>query len=175
MTNNEVTPLDILGQQFDRRLHGLDPKQVHAFMSEVANTVEALLRERGELKLQLRRLEQDLASFREREGALQDALVAAQKTAERTMEGARSDAQRVVTDAQALADQLVDDANQRAGSIELMISELRSRRREVRAELMRLAELLQGLIRDDQKLELEEDHSSRITLLHRRSDESQHA
>ncbi len=175
MSAKEVTPLDILGEQFDRRLHGLDAGQVHAFLSEVANTVEMLLRERGELRLQLRRLEQELTGYKERESALQEALVAAQKTAERTMEGARADAQRVVADAQALADQLVDDANQRAGSIEVIISDLRSRRREVRAELMRLTELLQGLIRDDQRLEHEEDHGSRITLLHRRSDESQHA
>ena len=69
---------------------------------------------------------------------------------------------------QMLADRLVEDAHSRAHNIESKIGELRSYRREVRAELMRLVELVQGLVRDDQRAEREERPTSQLALLRRR-------
>jgi len=166
----DISPLDILGRTFKKRLTGYDPDEVQQFLGQIANAMESVLRDRGELKQRVRRFEQQLVEFREREGALQDALVAAQKSAEQTVETARNDGQLIIDEAQALADSLVDDAHERAHNIETTISDLRSRRREVRAELMRLAELLQGLIRDDQQLEREDSTSPRLAVLHRRRD-----
>lgn len=168
----ELTPLDILGVSFTKRLHGYDPQQVHEFLTQVASTVESLVRDRGELKQRVHRLERELASFRERETALQDALVAAQRSAEETLESSRAEGQRIIEEAQALGERLVEEANQRAANIESVISELRSRRREVRGELMRLVELLQGLIHDDQQLEREERSTPQLAVLKRRRDAS---
>lgn len=172
---DEVTPLDVLGQTFSRRLRGLDPEQVQRFLAQVASTLERLLRERGEMRQRVRSLEQELAAFREREKALQDALIAAQRSAEDTVEEARNDGQRIVAEAQALGERLIQDANERAKTIETVIADLRSRRREVRAELMRLTELLQGLIRDDQQLENEERATPRLALLERRKSQTSKA
>ena len=169
----ELTPMDILGASFSKRLHGYDPQQVHEFLSQVASSVEALNRERGELKQSVHQLEQELATFREREQALQDALVAAQRSADETLERAREEGQRIVAEAQALGVRLVEEANQRAATIETVIAGLRSRRREVRAELMRLVELLQGLVRDDQQLERGEPSTGRLALMARRKDSAQ--
>lgn len=168
----EPTPLDILGKTFRKRLHGYDAQEIHEFLSHVAGTVENLMRERGELKQQHHRLEQDLAEYRDRERALQEALVAAQRSAESTVEAARLEGQRIIEEAQALGEKLVEDANQRAKKIETVITDLRSRRREVRAELMRLVELLKGLIHDDQQLERDERPTPRLALLKRRDTEA---
>ncbi len=170
---SELSPLDILGKSFPRALRGLSPAEVHQFLSEIAATVESLVRERAELRQQVHKLEQRLMDYRERESALQDALVAAQRSAESTMERARDDAQRIVQEGHALADRLVEEAYQRAQTIETVIGELRGRRREVRAELMRLGELLQGIIRDDQRLEQEAPSTPQLALLHRRRSEEQ--
>ena len=86
------------------------------------------------------------------------------------LERAREEGQRIVEEAQALGARLVEEANQRAATIETVIAGLRSRRREVRAELMRLVELIQGLVRDDQQLEREEPATGRLALLSRRKD-----
>ncbi len=168
---SDLTPLDVLGQKFSKRLKGYDPQEVHEFLSNVANTIERLTRERSEFRQRIRSLEAELASFRKREHALQDALVAAQRSADETLDAARAEGEKIVSEAQALADQLVDDASSRITTIETVIGELRARRREVRAELMRLAELLQGLIHDDQQLEKQEPQVPRLTVLKRRNAE----
>ncbi|MCD4748950.1 MAG: DivIVA domain-containing protein [Thermoanaerobaculales bacterium] len=169
----DLTPLDILGVGFPHRMRGYDTVAVRAFLQQLAGAMEELFRERGELRQTIHRLEQELGTFRERESALQDALVAAQKTAENTMETARIDGQHVVDEGHRLAERLVDDAYQRAQNIEGVIGDLRSRRREVRADLMRLTELLQGMIQDDQQLEKEDRATPQVALLHRREDQRQ--
>ena len=72
---SELTALDILGKQFGKRIRGYAPFEVHEFLSQIASAMEALNRERGELKQQVHRLDQELAEFRERETALREALV----------------------------------------------------------------------------------------------------
>jgi DivIVA domain-containing protein len=170
---SELTPLDILGADFPRGLRGFEPRAVRAFMQNVATAMEDLVRERGELRQAVHKMEAELKAFHDREEALREALVGAQKAAETTLESARSEGQRIVAEGHALADRLVEEAHGRAHNIEKVIADLRSRRREVRAELMRLAELLQGLIRDDQQLEKDERSTPQIALLHRRSDQRQ--
>ena len=164
----DLTPLDILGVEFPRGIRGYDTETVRSFLQQVASSMEDLLRERGALRQDIHKLDQELSSFRKRENALQEALIAAQKTAETTLENAKFEAQRIIQDGQSLADRLVDQASDRAANIETTISGLRSRRREVRGELMRLTELLQGFIRDDQQFEQDERTTPQITTLVRR-------
>ncbi len=162
----ELSPLDVLAKSFDKGFRGYDPQQVHEYLSQVAARLEELLRERGEVKQQLLRLEQDLAQFKDRESALQDALIAAQHSAELTLDRAREDAQRVIDDGHTLASSLVEDAHSRARKIEIVISDLRSRRRDARSELRRLVEILNGFVADDEQLEQTSTSSPQVTLLH---------
>ncbi|MEN8163463.1 MAG: DivIVA domain-containing protein [Acidobacteriota bacterium] len=170
---SDLTPLDILGVDFPRGIRGYDTEAVRSFLQQLASSMEELLRERGELRQNLHRLEQELAAFKKRENALQEALIAAQKTAEATMDSAKVEAQQIIQEGHALADRLVDEAYDRAKNIETTISVLRSRRREVRGELMRLTELLQGMIRDDQQLEQDERSTPQITVMPRREGKRQ--
>ena len=153
---SEFAPMDILGKKFTKKLHGYAELEVHEYLTELARVVEGLLRERGELRQRVHHMEQELSAFRDRETALKEALVAAQRSAETTIEVARAEGQRIVGEGHGLAERLVEEANQRAQTIETVISDLRNRRREVRAELNRMVELLQGLIQDDQRREREE-------------------
>lgn len=165
---SELTPLDILGVDFPRGIRGYDADAVRSFLQQLASTMEDLLRERGELRQDLHRLKQELNTHQQREHALQEALVAAQKTAESTMENAKAEAQKIIQEGHGLADRLVDEAYGRAKNIETTISELRSRRREVRGDLMRLTELLHGFIKDDQQLEQDERTTPQITVMPQR-------
>jgi cell division initiation protein len=162
---SELTALDILGKQFSRRVRGYAPFEVHEFLSQVASAIEALSRERGELRQQMHRLEQELAEFRERETALQEALVAAQRSAESTVEMARAQGQKIVEEGQTLAERLIREAHGRAQNIDVHIADLRNRRREARAELMRLVQLLEGLVRDDKEREEEEPATPQLAIL----------
>lgn len=164
----ELSPLDVLGKTFPRHVRGYAASQVHEFLAQIAGAMEGLLRERGELKQQIHRLEHELAVYRERDRALQEALVSAQRAAERTLGEAQSEAQRIVEEGQQLADRVVEEANRRAQNIEGVIGELRIRRREARADLIRLVELVQGVIRDDQQLERSEPSTAQLALLQRK-------
>jgi cell division initiation protein len=162
---SELSALDILGKQFTRRVRGYAPSEVHEFLSQIASAMETLSRERGELKQQLHRMQQELAEFRERETALQEALVAAQRSAESTMEAARAEGQRIVEEGQGLAERLIREAHGRAQNIEVHIAELRNRRREARAELMRIVQLLEGVVRDDKTREQKEPATPQLAIL----------
>jgi cell division initiation protein len=153
---SEFAPMDILGKKFTKKLHGYAELEVHEYLTDLARVVEGLLRERGELKQRVHHMEQELSAFRDRETALKEALVAAQRSAETTIEVARAEGQRIVGEGHGLAERLIEEANQRVQTIETVIGDLRNRRREVRAELNRMVELLQGLIQDDQRRERDE-------------------
>ncbi len=159
---SEFAPMDILGKKFTKKLHGYAELEVHEYLTELARVMEGLLRERGELRQRVHHMEQELSAFRERESALKEALVAAQRSAETTIEVARAEGQRIVDEGHGLAERLVEEANQRALNIESLISDLRNRRREVRSELNRMVELLGGLIRDDQRREREEPSTPQL-------------
>ena len=159
---SEFAPMDILGKKFAKKLHGYAELEVHEYLTELARVMEGLLRERGELRQRVHHMEQELSAFRERESALKEALVAAQRSAETTIEVARAEGQRIVGEGHGLAERLVEEANQRALNIESLISDLRNRRREVRSELNRMVELLGGLIRDDQRREREEPSTPQL-------------
>ena len=165
---NELSPLDILGKTFTTRFRGYAPEEVHEFLNQVATSMEHMLRDRGEARQDLHRVMQELARFRERENALHEALVAAQQAAEQTLSAARAEGQRIVEEGQVLADRLIDEAHKRAHTIETVIGDLRARRREVRSELMRVVEMLEGVIRDDQQAEKETPTTPQLTVLHRR-------
>jgi len=169
---SELSALDILGKQFSKRLRGYAAFEVHEFLSHIAAAMEALTKERGELKQRVHRLEQELADFRERESALQEALVAAQRSAESTIESARVEAQQIINEAQLLGDRLVREAHGRAQNIESVIAELRRSRRESRADLMRIVEVLEGVVTDDQQREQEERTTPQLAVLHKRADVS---
>ena len=170
---SELSPLDILGKKFAIKFRGYPANEVHEYLTEIAGAMEGLTRERGELRQQVHRLENELASFRERETALHEALVAAQRTAESTMESARDEGQRNIEDGHGLADRLVEEANDRARKIDGVIQQLRERRRETRSELIRLVEILQGLVEDDRAREKEERTTPQLAVLSRKNEVSE--
>jgi cell division initiation protein len=164
---SEFAPMDILGKKFARKLRGYDEIEVHEYLTEVARAMEGLIRERGELRQRIHHLEQELSAFRDRETALKEALVAAQRSAETTIEVARSEGQRIVDEGHGLAERLVAEANDRTHNIERVIDDLRNRRREIRSELHRMVELLNGLIDDDKRREQEERSTPQLATFQR--------
>lgn len=167
---SELSPLDILGKKFAVKFRGYPANEVHEYLTEIAGVMESLTRERGELRQRVHRLETELSSFKERETALHEALVAAQRMAESTVEAARDEGQRIIEDGHGLAERLVEEANERSRTIDSVIHQLRERRRETRSELIRLVELLQGIIEDDRSREQEERTTPKIAVLSRKTE-----
>jgi len=79
-----LTPLDVRKQEFRRTLRGYEPLGVEDFRMRVADELERILRERSVLEERLAALTDQLRAFRERERAMNEALVAAQQLREDT-------------------------------------------------------------------------------------------
>jgi len=106
-----LTPLDVRKQEFKRVMRGFDPLEVEDFRTRVADEMERLVRERNGFEERHCSLLGQLDAFKEREKALNDALVAAQQLRAETKEQAEREAQMIVRAAEAVAETRLERAH----------------------------------------------------------------
>lgn len=98
-----LTPLDIRKQEFRKTLRGYDTLGVEDFRMRVADALERANRERQVLEERVNALTDQLRVFREREKAMNEALVAAQQLRQETRAAAEREAQAIVREAEVQA------------------------------------------------------------------------
>jgi DivIVA domain-containing protein len=106
----QLTPNEVRGQQFGTAFRGFDRLEVEAFRDRVASELDRLLRERIQLDERTRNAQEQLRAFRERERALNDALIAAQQLRAEAKQAADRDAEAVIREARAEGERIVDRA-----------------------------------------------------------------
>ncbi|MEO7216823.1 MAG: DivIVA domain-containing protein [Gemmatimonadaceae bacterium] len=116
-----LTPLDVRRYDFGHAFRGYEPARVDQFRDQVADELERLGRVNQDLDQKARSFHEQLRAFRERDRALNDALVAAQQIRQETKEQAEREAMLIVREAQ--------------GEGERLLEEVRSEVRRVQAEL----------------------------------------
>jgi DivIVA domain-containing protein len=121
-----LTPIDIRRYDFGTALRGYDKTRVDQFRDQVAAEVERLIRLNQELDQKSKGLVEQLRSFRERDKALNDALVSAQQLRAEIREQADREAQLLMREARAQVEQDLEST---------------------RAEARRLEDEIQGLVR----------------------------
>ena len=89
---SRLTPKDIEHQEFSRKIRGCDADEVQLYLKSVADEVERLNLENGELREETARLRGQLDTIREREKMLQDTLVSAQRMSGEMKDKAREEA-----------------------------------------------------------------------------------
>lgn len=112
-----LTALDVRRYDFGNALRGYDRTRVDQFRDQVAEELERLTRANQDLDQKSRNFLEQLKSFRERDKALNDALVSAQQLRGEIREQAEREAQLIVREARAEAEkelQLVRDEARRA-------------------------------------------------------------
>ena len=100
-----LTALDVRRYDFGNALRGYDRARVDQFRDQVAEEIERLTRANQELDQKARSFHEQLKSFRERDKALNDALVSAQQLRGEIREQADREAQLIVREAKAEAEQ----------------------------------------------------------------------
>ncbi|MCR4339400.1 MAG: DivIVA domain-containing protein [Gemmatimonadaceae bacterium] len=103
-----LTPLDVRRYDFGRAFRGYDPARVDQFRDQVAEEMERLARINQDLDAKARSFHEQLRSFRERDKALNDALVSAQQLRAEMREQAEREAQLIVREAQQDADKVLE-------------------------------------------------------------------
>ena len=133
-----LTPLDVRRYDFGRALRGYDPERVDQFREQVAEELERLTRLNQELEAKAKGFHEQLRAFRERDKALNDALVSAQQLRSEIAEQAEREGQLVVREARAEGDRLLDQARADLRQLEHQLDTLRRTRRAYIAQFRAL-------------------------------------
>ena len=105
-----LTPLDVRRYEFGRVMRGYDPERVDQFREQVADELERLTRLNQELEQKARSFHDQLKSFRERDKALNEALVSAQQLRAEMRDQSERESQLVLREAQAQAEGIIAGA-----------------------------------------------------------------
>lgn len=141
-----LTPLDVRRTDFPAALRGYDKARVDEFRDRVANELERLTRVNQELEAKAKGFHEQLRAFRERDKALNEALVSAQQLRADTREQAEREAQLILREARAEGVRHMDasraDVRRLAAEIESLERARRAYLAQLRAMVARqLAEL----------------------------------
>ncbi|MGE0441617.1 MAG: DivIVA domain-containing protein [Gemmatimonadales bacterium] len=112
---------DVRHQEFPRGLRGYDQVQVDDFKERIAQELDRLWRDRGQMNDRVQSMIEQLKVFRDRERAMNEALIAAQqlradvqaqadKESALILERARHQAEQLLAEARSEAQRIVDHA-----------------------------------------------------------------
>ena len=105
-----LTPLDVRKQEFTKAMRGYEKLEVEDFRSRVADEMDRLVRERNAFEERYRIALEQLEVYRDREKAMNEALVAAQQLRAETKEQAEREAGMIVRAAEAVAETRLERA-----------------------------------------------------------------
>jgi len=123
-----LTSHDVRAQEFQRALRGYDTTQVDEFKQRMAEEIDRLVRDRVQLDERVKGMGEQLRSYRDRERAMNDALVSAQQLRSETqaqMERERelsqreseAEAERVLLEARTESERMLQHARVEAQRI----------------------------------------------------------
>ncbi len=130
-----LTALDARRFDFGNALRGYDRARVDQFREQVAEELERLSRANQELDQKARNFHEQLKSFRERDKALNEALVSAQQLRGDIKEQAEREAQLILREAQAEADTLLQGVRDELRRTEEEVQALWRTRRSYLAQM----------------------------------------
>ena len=145
-----ITPMDIRQQQFTvRTFRGFDRQEVEAFLDDVAEDYEQLLKENALLKEQLAALEERSRGIEEREKMLQETLITTQRLAEEMKENARREANLLIREAELQGDKFLEEARAEEAKIKAEVHALKRTRRQLAEGLRMTLDMYQRLVAEE--------------------------
>jgi DivIVA domain-containing protein len=135
-----LTPLDVRRFEFGRSMRGYDPARVEEFRSQAADELERLTRINQELESKSKGFNEQLRAFRERDKALNDALISAQQLRAEIREQAEREAQLILREARAEAERLQETMKSELRDLREELQTLERARRSYLAQLRVLVE-----------------------------------
>jgi len=130
-----LTPLDVRRYEFGRVMRGYDPARVDQFREQVADELERLTRLNQDLEQKARGFHDQLKSFRDRDKALNEALIHAQQLRAEIREQAERESQLLIREAQQQAERIVGDTQNDIRRLEDELAALERFRRNYLAQM----------------------------------------
>jgi cell division initiation protein len=160
-----ITPLDIRGHEFKRKIRGFDREEVLAFLDLVAEEYERLAVAHGNLTDEVAQLSGRIGDLKERERILKETLYTAQKLADEMKQGARRESDLILKEAELKAEQIIEQARRRVSQLEGEIMDLKAERDAFESKVRNIIDQHTKLL--DMRKE-EESVTSRVRFLRRR-------
>lgn len=146
-----LTPVDVRRYEFGTALRGYDKARVDQFRDQVADELERMARVTQELEAKARSFHEQLKAFRDRDKAINEALVSAQQMRSETREQAEREGQLILREAQAAAEhhmrgarqdaeRIVEDAKHEIRRLERHVETLDRVRRTYIVQMKKMAE-----------------------------------
>jgi cell division initiation protein len=147
----KIAPIDIAHKSFTKKIMGVDSEEVAEFLRSVADELEAVIKERNQLKETVRERELSILEYRERDKMLKDTIITAQKMTEKIKEEAEREARIIVSDAEQRAEGIVRDSRDGLKRVYREISELQRIRAQFETNLKAVVESHLSLMEQQQR------------------------
>ena len=135
-----LTPLDVRRFDFGSAMRGYDRVRVDQFRDQVAAELERLIKQQQSLEAKAQGFHEQLRAFRERDKALSEALVSAQRLGNEVKEQAQREAHLLVREAKADGEEIVASARASVAKIAKEIDVLVKQRRAFLVQLRAIIE-----------------------------------
>ena len=113
-----LTPIDIENKEFEKAFRGYDIDEVEEFLQVIVNDYEKLYRENASLKEKNAMLQEAIGNYRGMEETMQNAIIAAQRTAEDIKRNAYHRAENITREAQTRANESIANADKTIQELE---------------------------------------------------------
>lgn len=133
-----LTSLDVRRFDFGRALRGYNPEKVEQFRDQIAEELDRLSRVNQDLDTKARSFHEQLRAFRERDKALNEALITAQQLRAEVREQAERESQLVLREARAEGERLIETAKTEVLRMEHELDALDRSRRTYLAQMRAL-------------------------------------
>jgi DivIVA domain-containing protein len=135
-----LSPLDIRRFDFGNALRGYDKARVDEFRDQVAAEVEYLHKQCTELENKAKGFHEQLRAFRERDKALNEALISAQQLRGEIREQADREGQLILREAKAEGEKLIEAARVEVTKVQAELDSLVRTRRAFLVQLRAIAQ-----------------------------------
>lgn len=135
-----LTPLDVRRYDFGTALRGYDKVRVDQFRDQAADELERLSRQIADLETRANGFLEQLRAFRERDKALNEALVSAQQLRAEIREQAERESGLILREARAEGERVVQEARHQVQMLRAEAEQLEKNRRQYLLQLRALTE-----------------------------------
>lgn len=148
----KIAPIDIAHKSFTRKMMGLDQNEVMDFLRQIADEMEALIRDRNNLREQLREKDLAIIEFRERDELLKNTITTATRMSEKMQQDAERETRLILNDAKQQAEMIVRDARDSLKKIFQEISDLKRIRMQYENNIRTIVQSHLQMIDQGQKI-----------------------
>ena len=147
-----IAPIDIAHRTFHRKMMGFDADEVMDFLRQVAEEMEALIKERNSLKETLREKELSISEYRERDELLKSTITTATRMSEKMQADAEREAKLIINDANQKAEMIVRESRDSLKRIYGEINDLKRVRMQFENNIKALIQSHLTMLEQGQKI-----------------------